>query len=68
MSSQSTMMADRLRAAGTLVELELLAGLGHRYGPAGNEHALTRTIAFFDRHLEPAAVHDQHPSTGSRLS
>jgi hypothetical protein len=58
-------MADRLRAAGTLVELALLAGLGHRYGPDGNDHALARTIGFVDGHLQPAPERyregDHHP-------
>ena len=50
-TSQSVMMADRLREAGTHVDLELLEGLGHRYGPDGNARALALTLEFLARHL-----------------
>ncbi len=44
-------MAERLRTAGRDVDVVLLDGRGHAYGPDGNEAALNRTTAFFRVHL-----------------
>jgi dipeptidyl-peptidase 4 len=50
-TAQSIMLAEALRAAGRYVELALLEGHGHRFGPQRNADALSRTLEFFARHF-----------------
>lgn len=50
-TAQSVMFAEALRGAGRHVELVLLEGSGHRFGPEGNAAALSRTLGFLGEHL-----------------
>lgn len=58
--AQSSIMAEKLRAAGVPVEIELFPGIGHSWVGANEAEtrsaslkALDLTYRFFDRHLRP---------------
>ena len=50
-TAQSVMFAEAMREAGRHVDLVLLDGRGHRFGPDGNAEALARTLDFLAEHL-----------------
>jgi dipeptidyl aminopeptidase/acylaminoacyl peptidase len=54
-TAQSTRMQQALERANKQVELKLIAGVGHSFGPAGLEQAWGWTAAFFARHLARTA-------------
>jgi dipeptidyl aminopeptidase/acylaminoacyl peptidase len=51
-TEQSLLMQQALRRAGKQVELRLIAGATHAFGPAGLQLAWTWTRAFFARYLK----------------
>ena len=50
-TAQSVLLHDELRRHGRSCRLELLAGVGHQRGPAGNERAMRVTVEFLREHL-----------------
>ena len=49
---QSVWLADKLRAAGVPVELEIIPGAGHGFKGADAEKAEARLMAYFDKQLK----------------
>ena len=52
---QAVWMVDRLKACAVEAELLTLEGAGHGFKGADAARAETAMLAFFDRHLKPAA-------------
>ena len=51
-TEQSMLMQEALLRAGKQVELRLIEGATHSFGPEGVKHAWTWTLAFFARYLK----------------
>ncbi len=54
--AQSLWLVERLKAAGTDIELETLEGADHGFKGADAERSEQRMFAYFDKHLKPAAA------------